>query len=78
MVTQYVDGCNLRQVLQYQEINYFQIIVILKKLLEGLNYLAEKGIAHRDLKPENIVVSTDRQNSVIVDFGLAVYCQSPQ
>lgn len=51
---------------------------IMKCLLEGLAYLADKGIMHRDLKPENMILKEkgDLEDNVlkIVDFGLSSYC----
>ncbi|EGR32017.1 hypothetical protein IMG5_098530 [Ichthyophthirius multifiliis] len=49
--------------------------VIIKQILNGLNYVHEKKIMHRDLKPQNIMFkNTSYQqlnNLKIIDFGLA-------
>lgn len=47
-------------------------------LLKGLKHIHSKGIMHRDIKPENIMFRTKSADSeiVIVDFGLAVFCDS--
>ena len=51
-----------------------QSSVIVKKCIEGVQYLHEMGIIHRDLKPENLLCSSaDKENTEIKisDFGLA-------
>lgn len=40
------------------------------KILEGINYLHEKGITHRDIKPENIAFDKNL-NPKILDLGLS-------
>eukprot|EP01135_Chromosphaera_perkinsii_P008421 Nk52_evm1s1348 gene=Nk52_evmTU1s1348 len=47
--------------------------VVVKQLLEGIQYLHSNGIVHRDLKPENILYQTEDKNSpvMISDFGLS-------
>jgi len=50
---------------------------IVRQMIQGVDYLHEKGIAHRDLKPENLLCSSDDRPEyqpfrvVIADFGLS-------
>lgn len=43
------------------------------KIIEILRYIHEKQIIHRDIKPDNFLLSLDRKNIYIIDFG---FCKS--
>ena len=45
-------------------------IHIFQGILDGMNYLHDKGVIHLDLKPANILID-EQHNAVIADFGLA-------
>lgn len=45
---------------------------LVSQLVEGLTFLHNKGILHRDLKLGNLLLSEDRTQLKIADFGLAV------
>lgn len=48
------------------------------QLMDGVNYLHNRGVAHRDLKPENLLLD-ENDNLKISDFGMATmfrYCWS--
>lgn len=47
--------------------------LMLKRIIEPLMYMHEKGIMHRDIKPENLILRTKSSDFdiVIADFGLA-------
>ncbi|XP_021335808.2 eukaryotic translation initiation factor 2-alpha kinase 1 isoform X1 [Danio rerio] len=51
-----------------------QALKILKKILEGVEYIHSCGIMHRDLKPRNIFLLGNECHVKIGDFGLA--CQN--
>jgi|SaaInlStandDraft_4_1057021.scaffolds.fasta_scaffold03539_6 serine/threonine protein kinase len=46
------------------------VISYLKQLIEGLTVIHENGYIHGDLSPENILVSSDKNNVVICDYGM--------
>ena len=47
--------------------------IIIKNLLQGIEYLSQNGVIHRDLKPENIMFknTNDLSSLVICDLGIA-------
>lgn len=56
----------------------FEANIVLKQLLECVNYLHDTGIVHRDLKPENILIMLDPNTHLIkeiklIDFGFAKF-----
>ena len=66
--------------------NIKQFKLLLRKILEGIDYINKKGIIHSDIKPENILVQYTKNSDIleissikIVDYGSAFYTsnQSP-
>jgi len=67
---EYVDGVNLRRLLETAQIAPAQALAIVPQICEALQYAHDQGIVHRDIKPENILI--DRTGQVkIADFGIA-------
>jgi serine/threonine protein kinase len=70
LVMEYVDGTNLRELLDAGRLSPEQALAIIPPLCAALQYAHDEGIVHRDIKPENILI--DRAGRVkIADFGLA-------
>jgi tRNA A-37 threonylcarbamoyl transferase component Bud32 len=67
---EYVEGTNLRQLLQSQTISPGQALGLVTEISTALQYAHDEGIVHRDIKPENILVNK-RGHAKIADFGLA-------
>src|SRR3954469_8160609 len=51
---EYVDGVNLRQLLNTSRLAAKEALAIVPQICEALQYAHEKGIVHRDIKPENL------------------------
>ncbi len=69
-VMEFVDGLNLRQLIERRELSAEQALAIVPQICEALQYAHDEGIVHRDIKPENILL--DKRGRVkIADFGLA-------
>ncbi len=67
---EFVDGMNLRQLLNTAKIAPKEALAIVPQICDALQYAHDKGIVHRDIKPENILL--DKSGAVkIADFGLA-------
>jgi len=66
IVMELVDGSSLRELLPLPPPPAVEIAI---RLLDALEYMAERGMARVDLKPDNIIVPESGQ-PVIVDLGL--------
>jgi predicted Ser/Thr protein kinase len=67
---EYVDGKNVRELLEAQALPPSQALKIVPQVCDALQYAHDEGVVHRDIKPENILL--DKKGRVkIADFGLA-------
>lgn len=81
LVMEYVDSCNLQQILEQEGyLDLERFFHIFGQVCDALSHAHAKRIVHRDIKPSNIVVSlTDSQFELVklVDFGIARVFQRP-
>jgi hypothetical protein len=67
---EYVDGRNLRDLLESGALPGAKVLEIVPQICDALQYAHDEGLVHRDIKPENVLL--DRRGRVkIADFGLA-------
>jgi serine/threonine protein kinase len=70
IIMEFVDGANLRQLLEARKLTPAEALAIVPKICDALEYAHEEGLVHRDIKPENLLI--DKKGRVkIADFGLA-------
>ena len=70
IVTEHVDGCDLRRLLRAERLAPERAMDIFQKVCAAVAYAHGRGVIHRDLKPSNILV--DAAGAVkVADFGLA-------
>ncbi|MFO1065406.1 MAG: serine/threonine-protein kinase [Pirellulales bacterium] len=69
-IMEFVQGLNLREVLQSMSVDVPYALEIIRAVSDALDYAHSKGIIHRDIKPENILLSDDGRIK-LADFGIA-------
>ncbi|HSI15077.1 MAG TPA: protein kinase [Chthoniobacter sp.] len=70
LLMEFVDGVNLRQLLQSRRLTPKEALGIVPPVCDALQFAHEHGIVHRDIKPENLLL--DKAGRVkIADFGIA-------
>jgi len=75
-IMEFIDGTDLRHVIQAGELSAAEALTIVPQICEALQFAHEEGIVHRDIKPENILL--DKKGRVkIADFGLAKLLDQP-
>ena len=72
-----MEGGSLKELIinKYRKNNFtdLECSLIIKNILEGLNYLQSLNIIHRDIKPDNIMFryKNDLNSLTICDFGFS-------
>lgn len=75
-----IEGWSLKEMIIYRYLSKreflftdFECSLIIKGILEGIEYIHSKNIVHRDIKPENIMFkdSNDLDSLIICDFGVS-------
>ncbi|MBE2286092.1 MAG: serine/threonine protein kinase [Prosthecobacter sp.] len=70
LLMEFVDGVNLRQLLQSKRLTPKEALSIVPPVCDALQCAHDHGIVHRDIKPENLLI--DKNGVVkIADFGIA-------
>ena len=72
IVTEFVDGVNLSDVLKTLETTPEDQLTLLKRLAAALGAAHELDAVHRDISPDNVLLEGGRlKDAKIIDFGIA-------
>lgn len=72
IVTEYIDGTNLADVLSTLKPGEADQLRLLRRLASGLNAAHALGAIHRDISPDNVLLEEGRLDKAkVIDFGIA-------
>ncbi len=75
LVMEFVEGKNLREVLDRGPLPPRRVARLLRQLASALDAIHSQGICHRDVKPENIIIRNQgapTEECVLIDFSIAI------
>ena len=70
IVMEYIDGKNLNQLVQQDELTLNDVLNIGINICNGLKFIHSNNIMHRDIKPQNILLTSNKV-AKIADFSVA-------
>lgn len=79
---EHIDGSDLHGFLvdrmkRKENVELWEIKLIGGQLISALHYLHKRLIVHLDIKPANIMMTQDKQNIKLIDFGVSQILEVP-
>ena len=72
MVMEYIQGQDLAVYInQKVKLSSDEALKYINQIGIALEYIHQQGMLHRDVKPNNIMLRQNKQEAVLIDFGLA-------
>jgi len=72
IVTEYIDGANLSDVLDKVKATPAELLGLTRRLADGLRAAHALGAIHRDMSPDNVLLEDGKlAQARIIDFGIA-------
>jgi len=73
IIFQFIEGQTLRQIINEEgPVPISQARIWFHQLASALDHAHKLGIWHRDVKPENIIITPNKEDAYLVDFGIAI------
>lgn len=76
-VMQYVEGNDLKTLIQKNSLDLTQRIHIAIQICKALAYAHDNNVIHRDIKPANVLLD-QKLNAYVLDFGIAHLCEKTE
>lgn len=75
LVMKYIEGSSLKALLKEGPLPLDELLRIMRRVADALDYAHRQGVLHRDIKPSNIMLDLNRV-PYLADFGLARIVQA--
>jgi eukaryotic-like serine/threonine-protein kinase len=71
LVMPFIDGPNLRSLLQQGPLDPWRTAYVVTEVAKALDFAHSSGVVHRDVKPSNILLDQRTDRVYLCDFGIA-------